>query len=63
MELPWEKMRDQAHLDELAEATHLLEALPLSTVEFVVASIRLNNARRYLDSGEHGAREIRRFNS
>ena len=47
--------RDEANLNELADATHLLEALPLSTSEFAVACNRLSNARRYLDSGERGA--------
>jgi hypothetical protein len=49
------RARDDANASELAEATHLLEALPLSTGEFAVASNRLSNARRYLDAGERGA--------
>ena len=33
----------------------LLESLPLSTSEFGLATTRLNNARRYLESSERGA--------
>jgi hypothetical protein len=49
------RARDDANIQALAEAAHLLEALPLSTGEFAVASNRLGNARRYLDAGERGA--------
>lgn len=39
----------------LTEAALLLESLPLTTSEFSVATNRLNNARRYLESNERGA--------
>jgi hypothetical protein len=40
--------------ERLMEAAMLLESLPLTTSEFSVASNRLNNACRYLESNEHG---------
>ena len=49
------KCRDEANLNDLADAARLLEALPMGSSEFAVASNRLSNARRYLDSGERGA--------
>jgi hypothetical protein len=41
--------------DLLTEAALLLESLPLTTSEFALATNRLNNARRYLQSNERGA--------
>ena len=41
--------------ERLTDAAMLLESLPLTTSEFSVATNRLNNARRYLASNEHGA--------
>ena len=40
---------------QLTEAAMLLESLPLSTSEFGLATNRLNNARRYMESNERGA--------
>jgi hypothetical protein len=37
------------------EVRRLLEAVPLASGEFGVAVNRLENARRYLHAGEHGA--------
>ena len=37
------------------EARLVLESLPLTTEEFATAINRLENARRYLQAGEHGA--------
>ena len=42
-------------LDELHHACSLLEAMPLTTGEFALATSRLDNARRYFQSGESGA--------
>ena len=41
--------------NEIAERQRLLEALPLSTEEFGLATNRLRNASRYLRSQERGA--------
>ncbi|MCZ7526575.1 MAG: hypothetical protein M5U14_09490 [Acidimicrobiia bacterium] len=40
---------------ELYELQVLLETLPLSTDQFGLACVRLQNAQRYLVSEEHGA--------
>ena len=40
---------------ELEDLQNLLESLPLSTQEFVLACNRLQNAQRYLKSEERGA--------
>ncbi len=41
--------------DGIAELKQLLEALPFSTAEFGLATNRLRNASRYLQSQERGA--------
>jgi len=41
--------------DGIAELKQLLEALPFSTAEFGLATNRLRNANRYLQSQERGA--------
>ena len=41
--------------EKIAEIRQLLEAVPLSTSEFGLATVRLDNAERYLNYGEPGA--------
>ncbi len=47
--------RGLAFTQEAAEASFLLETLPLTTEEFGLANNRLQNANRYSTSGELGA--------
>jgi hypothetical protein len=48
-------MAPEAPIACLERLAILLKALPLDTTEFALAVNRLVNARRYLESGEHGA--------
>lgn len=49
-------IREDRHDDgDLYEMQILLETLPLSTDQFGLACVRLQNAQRYLASQEHGA--------
>jgi hypothetical protein len=50
-----QRLRRKKVASTLEEIHRLLEALPLSSVEFALAVNRLANARRYHRSGEYGA--------